>query len=214
MWIFNSLRRRAPETLSLVALPVAIAIAGHAAVIGTSTVLATRTSENPTPPRVVDNSRELVRLSRRVAQSRSLAAVGLNLSDTLPPPPAPTLLDDPSKGTKDPDCSIDNDADRAEKPNRPDGQEEAAGPSRVALLPPLEIERISSLWETADPVESWPEALGAFPEDSEVREVPLKAFRPRTTKQLNALVITSADTQFLLRARDESVWIVRRSLIE
>lgn len=91
MWIFNSLRRRAPETLSLVALPVAIAIAGHAAVIGTSTVLATRTSENPTPPRVVDNSRELVRLSRRVAQSRSLAAVGLNLSDTLPTPPAPTL---------------------------------------------------------------------------------------------------------------------------
>lgn len=76
-----------------------IAIAGHAAVIGTSTVLVTRTSENPKPPEVVDNSRELVRLSRRVAQTCSVAAVGLNLSETLPPPPAPNL-DQASMGTK------------------------------------------------------------------------------------------------------------------
>ena len=196
----------------MVSLPVVIAIAGHAAVIGTSTVLVIRTSENPKPPEVVDNSRELVRLSRRVAQSRSLAAVGLNLSDTLPPPPAPTLLDDPSKGTKDPDCSIDNDADRAEKPNRPDGQREAAGQGRVALLPPLEVEQISSLWETADPVESWPDGVGARPEGSQVRKVPLTAFSPRNALQLNKLVISSTDAQFLLRARDKTVWIVRRSL--
>jgi hypothetical protein len=45
-----------------------------------------------------------------------------------------------------------------------------------------------------------------------VREVPLDSFRSRTTLQLNALVISSPDAEFLLRARDESVWIARRSL--
>ena len=211
MWIFNSLRRSAPENRAMVALPVVIAIAGHAAVIGTSTMLVTRTSENPKPPEVVDNSRELVRLSRRVAQTRSVAAVGLNLSETLPPPPAPKL-DQASTGTKDPDCSSDKTVDRAEKPNRSDGQREAAGQRRVALLPPLEVEQISSLWETADPVESWPDGVGARPEGSQVRKVPLTAFSPRNALQLNKLVISSTDAQFLLRARDKTVWIVRRSL--
>lgn len=214
MWIFNSLRRHAPERLAVVALPVAIAIAGHAAVIGTSTVLATRTTEEPKPPKVVDNSRELVRLSRRVAQSRSVAAVGLNLSNTLPPPPAPDLLDDLSEGKKDPECQPGKKADQGDGANRPDGQRGAARQNTVAVLAPLEVEQVSSLWETGDPVNSWPDGLGAFPDDSEVREVPLEAFSPRTTLQLNALVITSADTQFLLRASDQAVWIVRRSLIE
>ena len=214
MWIFNSLRRHAPEELAMVALPVAIAIAGHAAVIGTSTVLATRTTEGPKPPMVVDNSQELVRLSRRVAQSRSVAAVGLNLSNTLPPPPAPDLLDDLSEGKKDPDCKPEQKADQGDGPNRPDGQRGVVGQNTVAVLAPLEVEQVSALWETGDPVESWPDGLGAFPDDSEVREVPLEAFSPRSTLQLNALVITSANAQFLLRARDEVVWIVRRSLIE
>ena len=211
MWIFNSLRRSAPENLAMVALPVVIAIAGHAAVIGTSTMLVTRTSENPKPPEVVDNSRELVRLSRRVAQTRSVAAVGLNLSETLPPPPAPKL-DQASTGTKDPDCSSDKTVDRAEKPNRPDGQREAAGQRRVALLPPLEVEQISSLWETADPAGRWPDGFGALPEGSQVRKVPLTAFSPRNALQLNKLVVSSIDAEFLLRARDKTVWIIRRSL--
>ena len=188
-----------------------IAIAGHAALIGTSTVLVTRTSENPKPPEVVDNSRELVRLSRRVAQTCSVAAVGLNLSETLPPPPAPNL-DQASMGTKDPNCSSDKTVDRAEKPNRPDGQRESAGQSRVALLPPLEVEQISSLWERADPAGCWPDGFGALPEGSQVRKVPLTAFSLRNALQLNKLVISSTDAEFLLRARDKTVWIVRRSL--
>lgn len=214
MWIFNSLRRRAPESFAVVALPVAIAIAGHVAVIGTSTVLAKRTPEDVKPETVVDNSRELVRLSRRVAQSRSLGAVTLNLSDSLPPPPAPDLFETLSDEEKGDDCQPGQKADEAAEPNRPDNQRGTPRQNTVAVLSPLDAEQIRAVWETGEPVESWPDALDAFPEESEVREVPLEAFSPRTAKQLNMLVMTSSDVQFLLRASDQRVWIVRQSVIE
>ncbi len=212
MWIFNSLRRRVPDGLAMVALPVGIAIAGHAVVIGTSTVLATRTTVESGPPPVIDNSRELVRLSRRVAQTQPLASVGLSLSGTLPPPPAPDLLDVPSGEKQVQNCDPRTKADQEDRTNPSVATGASASQSTMAFLPPLEVQQVSSLWEEGDPVESWPDEFGAFPEDSQVREVPLDSFRPRTTLQLNALVISSPDAEFLLRARDEAVWIARRSL--
>ena len=97
---FSSLRQRAPELL-LLSLPIGLSLVVHSVWI----------SRSGAEPRVgdqqqsvsIDNTAQLVRITRRAAQQQTLAAVGLDLSGTLPPPAADVLqqieLPDPK-----PDC--------------------------------------------------------------------------------------------------------------
>ena len=221
MWTLNFLRRRAPEALPL-ALPLAIAVLIHALLIGLGSWRGRGAEASPPEPAVIDNTPQLVRLSRRINRKEPLVAASvLSLSATLPPPP-PELL----KTTEQPEAKDDcgGRAANGKAANSKAASSKAAnGQAVIARSTPavatafegpesLSPETISRLWGEAVPVAVWPEVFGPVPEGAQIRRLPLKALGGRSAKQLHKLTMTSLSAQFQLRADDQGVWIARQTL--
>ena len=221
MWTLNFLRRRAPEALPL-ALPLAIAVLIHALLIGLGSWRGRGAEASPPEPAVIDNTPQLVRLSRRVNRKEPLVAASvLSLSATLPPPP-PELL----KTTEQPEAKDDcgGRAANGKAANSKAASSKAAnGQAVIARSTPgvatafegpesLSPETISRLWGEAVPVPVWPEVFGPVPEGAQIRRLALKALGGRSAKQLHKLTMTSLSAQFQLRADDQGVWIARQTL--
>lgn len=221
MWTLNFLRRRAPEALPL-ALPLAIAVLIHALLIGLGSWRGRGAEASPPEPAVIDNTPQLVRLSRRINRKEPLVAASvLSLSATLPPPP-PELL----KTTEPPEAKDDcgGRAANGKAANSKAASSKAAnGQAVIARSTPavatafegpesLSPETISRLWGEAVPVAVWPEVFGPVPEGAQIRRLPLKALGGRSAKQLHKLTMTSSSAQFQLRADDQGVWIARQTL--
>ncbi|WP_131456376.1 hypothetical protein [Synechococcus sp. BS56D] len=217
----NFLRRRAPEALPL-ALPLAIAVLIHALLIGLGSWRGRGAEASPPEPAVIDNTPQLVRLSRRINRKEPLVAASvLSLSATLPPPP-PELL----KTTEQPEAKDDcgGRAANGKAANSKAASSKAAnGQAVIARSTPavatafegpesLSPETISRLWGEAVPVPVWPEVFGPVPEGAQIRRLPLKALGGRSAKQLHKLTMTSLSAQFQLRADDQGVWIARQTL--
>lgn len=221
MWTLNFLRRRAPEALPL-ALPLAIAVLIHALLIGLGSWRGRGAEASPPEPAVIDNTPQLVRLSRRINRKEPLVAASvLSLSATLPPPP-PELL----KTTEQPEAKDDcgGRAANGKAANSKAASSKAANGQAViarstpAVAPAFEgpeslsPETISRLWGEAVPVPVWPEVFGPVPEGAQIRRLPLQALGGRSAKQLHKLTMTSSSAQFQLRADDQGVWIARQTL--
>jgi hypothetical protein len=221
MWTLNFLRRRAPEALPL-ALPLAIAVLIHALLIGLGSWRGRGAEASPPEPAVIDNTPQLVRLSRRLNRKEPLVAASvLSLSATLPPPP-PELL----KTTEQPEAK-DGCGGRAANgkaaSSKAANSKAANGQAVIARSTPgvapafegpesLSPETISRLWGEAVPVPGWPELFGPAPEGAQIRRLPLKALGGRSAKQLHKLTMTSSSAQFQLRADDQGVWIARQTM--
>ncbi|WP_131593088.1 hypothetical protein [Synechococcus sp. BS55D] len=217
----NFLRRRAPEALPL-ALPLAIAVLLHALLIGLGSWRGRGAVASPPEPAVIDNTPQLVRLSRRLNRKEPLVAASvLSLSATLPPPP-PELL----KTTEQPEAK-DGCGGRAANgkaaTSKAANSKAASSQAVLARSTPgvatafegpesLSPETISRLWGEAVPVPGWPELFGPAPEGAQIRRLPLKALGGRSAKQLHKLTMTSSSAQFQLRADDQGVWIARQTL--
>lgn len=215
MWTLNSLRQRAPEAWPW-ALPVAVAVVVHGLVIGVSSWMS-RSPSQAVAPVVVDNTRQLVRLSRRMGGQEPLVPSSLlTLSAKLPPPP---VLADASDAAvkpvveKNPTCPPSAPESKAvDKGNAVDNA--TAGPvspsGAGAVAAGVSVDVIRARWEEGTVVQRWPERFGPLPEDIQLRRLPLTAFPGFNVKQLNRLSLTSDADQFLVRADDQGVWIGRR----
>jgi hypothetical protein len=218
MWTLNCLRQRAPEAWPL-ALPVAVAVVIHGLVIGVSSWMS-RSPSKAVAPVVVDNTRQLVRLSRSLGGQEPLVPSSLlTLSAKLPPPPELAAAKDVAAAKpgveKNPACP----------PSAPEGKavdqgnavdNATAGPvipsGAGAVASGVSVNMIRVRWAEGTVVQRWPERFGPLPEGIQLRRLPLTAFPDFNVKQLNRLSLTSSADQFLLRADDEGVWIGRRSL--
>ncbi len=93
---FSSLRQQVSDRFLWV-VPLGIAVVMHILwlAIGARTDgdVSVRTDPSQAEGTVVDNTAQLVRLTRRAVQQQTLPSVGLDLSGTLPPPP-PELIED------------------------------------------------------------------------------------------------------------------------
>jgi len=219
MWTLNSLLRRAPEAWPL-ALPVAVAIVIHAVVIGASS-WRSRAASPAAAATVVDNTRQLVRLSRRLGGQEPLVPSSLlTLSAKLPPPPELVEAKDAAAkpdAEKDPACPPSASGDKAVAKGKAVDQSKAVAKSKavaadkpVAVASGLSVEMIRARWEEGTVAGSWPERFGPLPEGIQLRRLPLTAFPGVNVKQLNRLSLTSDADQFLVRADDQGVWIGRR----
>lgn len=220
MWTLNFLRRRAPEALPL-ALPLAIAVFIHALLIGLGSLRGRGSAAVPPKPAVIDNTAQLVRLSRRINRKEPLvAASALSLSANLPPPP-PELLKPTEQPEAQPEARADcggraanGKAANSKAANGKEGIDRSTPVVAAALENPesLSPETLSRLWREAVPVPVWPDMFGPTPEGAQIRRLPLKAFGGRSAKQLHRLTLTSSSAQFQLRADDQGVWIARQIL--
>ena len=213
MWTLNSLLRRAPEAWPLT-LPVAVAIAIHAAVIAASS-WRSRAAPPAAAATVVDNTRQLVRLSRRLGGQEPLVPSSLlTLSAKLPPPPELVEAKDAAAkpgAEKDPACPPSALEDKAVAKSKAVAKDKAVDKSKpVAVASGLSVEMIRARWEEGTVAGSWPERFGPLPEGIQLRRLPLTAFPGVNVKQLNRLSLTSDADQFLVRADDQGVWIGRR----
>ena len=219
MWNLNSLLRRAPEAWPL-ALPVAVAIVIHAVVIGASS-WRSRAASPAAAATVVDNTRQLVRLSRRLGGQEPLVPSSLlTLSAKLPPPPELVEAKDAAAkpgAEKDPACPPSALEDKAVAKGKAVDQSKAVAKSKavatdkaVAVASGLSVEMIRARWEEGTVAGTWPERFGPLPEGIQLRRLPLTAFPGVNVKQLNRLSLTSEADQFLVRADDQGVWIGRR----
>ena len=219
MWTLNSLLRRAPEAWPL-ALPVAVAIVIHAVVIGVSS-WRSRAAPPAAASTVVDNTRQLVRLSRRLGGQEPLVPSSLlTLSAKLPPPPELVEAKDAAAkpgAEKDPACPPSALEDKAVAKGKAVDQSKAVAKSKavatdkaVAVASGLSVEMIRARWEEGTVAGTWPERFGPLPEGIQLRRLPLTAFPGVNVKQLNRLSLTSDADQFLVRADDQGVWIGRR----
>ena len=138
MLSFNSLRQRAPELLA-VAIPLGIAVAIH----GVWILVGSRAAADPKgtalaeggDSTVVDNTAQLVRITRRAAQQQTLASVGFDLSDTLPSPPGDEeTVDLPDEPV--PDCPADASAEGSVEPTQDSSatSSSSANPRERALV--------------------------------------------------------------------------------
>lgn len=221
MWTLNFLLRRAPEAWPL-ALPVAVAIVIHAVVIGASS-WRSRAAPPAAAATVVDNTRQLVRLSRRLGGQEPLVPSSLlTLSAKLPPPPELVEAKDAAAkpgAEKDPACPPSASGDKAVAKSKavakakPVDNAPAGSPrplAAVAVASGLSVEMIRARWEEGTVAGSWPERFGPLPEGIQLRRLPLTAFPGVNVKQLNRLSLTSDADQFMVRADDQGVWIGRR----
>jgi len=210
MWTLNFLRRRVSDARP-VAIPLAVAVVIHAVVIAVSSWRGRQAAAAAQAPSIVDNTRQLIRLSRRLRQQDPLVpSAMLSLSDKLPPPPPDLLKVAPAtEGEEANRCDSKTvGAARAVPATSAEGDSQATRSSSPVPSP----ESISALWSQATPVLAWPQVFGPIPEGVQVRRFALTAFPGLSAKQLHKLTLTSASDQFLVRANDQAVWVARRSL--
>ena len=210
---FNFLRQRLSNRL-LLAIPVGLAVAVHGVLIGVSGRLHQGRAAAVKP--AVDNTAQLVRITRRAVQQQQVAAVSLDLSSSLPPPEL--LLE----GGESLPVELESDC----PPMTSDGLKQgikragAARPVASALedrpsvvfkqaadatrtLPPPEPGELPQIWRRALGVPIWPRQLGEKPASAQFREVSKQDLEGRSVQELNQQTFTIGEDVFrLLRLRD------------
>jgi hypothetical protein len=217
---FSSLRQRAPELL-LLSLPIGLSLVVHSVWI----------SRSGAEPRVgdqqqsvsIDNTAQLVRITRRAAQQQTLAAVGLDLSGTLPPPAADVLqqieLPDPK-----PDCppkqqrvitKVVPDASAPAASVAPEEETAQRQDTVVATAPnapsqPLDGDGLDRLWGQAMGVPIWPDdLLGPKPVVGELRELSLGDVSGLDATDLHQRSVQAEAGTYLVKVFGDRVFLLR-----
>ena len=238
MLSFNSLRQRAPELLA-VAIPLGLAVAIQALwiLVGSRAAADPKGSASPDggDSTVVDNTAQLVRITRRAAQQQTLASVGLDLSGTLPSPlgdeetvdlpEAPLPECPPASGTEElvqsdqpspaKSSSRANPTQRQPLSALTPTREDPALLAAEELTTPAAIEinatSIMGFWRQAMGVPVWPKEIGPRRDDVELRELSLKDFQGREAKQLHNLEVTTQTATYQLKVLGDRVLLLKTS---
>ena len=231
MLSFNSLRQRAPELLA-VTIPLGIAIAIHAVwiLVGSRAAADPKGSVGPDGEEVavVDNTAQLVRITRRAAQQRNLSAVGLDLSGTLPSPlddvEPVDLPDQPAVDCPPPvdaggqEVSAPKTSTVQQKPPSVAARTQEVPPLQAAdELPPAETLAINAtsvkaFWQQAMGVPIWPKELGPKQEAVELRELSLADFQGRSAKELHNTAVSMESATYQLKVLGDRVLILKTPL--
>ena len=234
---FSFLRQHLSNWL-LAALPIGLAVAVHGVWIGVSGRLHQGRAASLAP--AVDNTAQLVRITRRAVQQQRVAAVSLDLSSSLPPPPPELLLEGEDSLTPDPepDCapmtaeSADQRADgglvSADEKGQGSERVEAAGPVPPAstagspaaseqgsdaerALPPPEPAELPQIWRRAVGVPIWPRQLGEKPDSAQFREVSKQDLKGRSVQELNQQSFVVGEDVFRFLRLGDRLLILRQT---
>ena len=205
---FNSLRQHLSNRL-LLAIPVGLAVAVHGVWIGVSGRLH-QGRDAPVKP-AVDNTAQLVRITRRAVQQQQVAAVSLDLGSSLPPPPPELLME----GEESLPLELESDCPPMTSDGQKQGNERAEaaspvpsasedGPSAVSnqgavatrTLPPPEPAELPQIWRRALGVPIWPRQLGEKPASAQFREVSKQDLEGRSVQELNQQIFTTGEDVF------------------
>ena len=217
---FSSLLHRAPELL-LLALPVGLSLVVHSVWISRSGA-ESRVGDSDQSVSI-DNTAQLVRITRRASQQQTLAAVGLDLSGTLPPPAADVLqkieLPDPK-----PDCPLQQErvttkvlpdvsaptAIPAPQEQTAQRQETVVATAPSAPLQALDGDALDRLWGLAMGVPVWPEdLLGPKPVIGELRELSLDDVADMDATDLHELSVEAESGTYLVKVFGDRVFLLR-----
>jgi len=225
---FSFLRQHVPDLLPI-AVPVGLAVLVHGVWIGFSPPQRRLDAESGI---TVDNTAQLVRITRRVVQQQTLPAVGLDLSGTLPPPPPDLLIpvgDPPEAAAAD--CPPQQDADgSALRSDGADVAESSSAPKptpsqsqprneqkEVAdadLLPPAgtpeELAWIERLWNRAFGVPIWPKQLGPRQPGVNLREISLEDLGTVDVEELLSRSLAQGDVSFALKLVGDRLFILKK----
>ena len=217
---FSSLRQRAPELL-LLSLPIGLSLVVHSVWI----------SRSGAEPRVgnqqqsvsIDNTAQLVRITRRAAQQQTLAAVELDLSDTLPPPAADVLqqieLPDPKPDCPPkqqqvitkvlPDASASS-ASTALQEEIAQRQETVVTTAPNTPSQSLDGDVLDRLWGQAMGVPIWPDdLLGPKPVIGELRELSLGDVSGMDATDLHQRSVQAESGRYLVKVFGDRVFLLR-----
>lgn len=236
MLSFNSLRRHASNWL-LLSIPVGLAVAVHGVWIGVSGRMHQDKAALVDP--AVDNTSQLVRITRRAVQQQRVAAVSLDLSDTLPPPP-PELLAEGGESLPvelESDCppmTVESGAVATEGGlMAADGQKQGNNPAQAAkslalasgdgsppvsmqqpdaarTLPPLDPAELPQIWRRALGVPIWPRQLGEKPLTAQFREVSKQDLEGRSVLELNQQSFEVGEQTFRFLPLGDRLLILRQ----
>ena len=217
---FSSLRQRAPELL-LLALPVGLSLVVHSVWISRDGA-ESRVGDSDQSVSI-DNTAQLVRITRRASQQQTLAAVGLDLSGTLPPPAADVLqqieLPDPK-----PDCppkqqrvitKVVPDASAPAASAAPEEETAQRQDTVVATAPnapsqPLDGDGLDRLWGQAMGVPIWPDdLLGPKPVVGELRELSLGDVSGLDATDLHQRSVQAEAGRYLVKVFGDRVFLLR-----
>ena len=219
---FNSLRQHLSNWL-LLAIPVGLAVAVHGVWIGVSGRLH-QVRDAPVKP-AVDNTAQLVRITRRAVQQQQVAAVSLDLSSSLPPPPPELLMEGeeslPLELASDcPPMTSDgltqgNERAEAARPV-PYASEDAPpavshqGADATRTLPPPEAAELPQIWRRSLGVPIWPRQLGEKPASAQFREVSKQDLVGRSVQDLNQQTFAVGEDVFRFLRLGDRLLILRQ----
>ena len=217
--------------------PLAIAVLVHAAWIGfdakaehekRSDISNTQNNEH------IDNTVQLIRLTRLSSQGGMRQSTGLDLSSTLPPPP-PEL-----KGTTEQKAPIETNQDCGARenqqtenqsngslatnqaPNPVGSPKNLGGQSKTTTReggkpeeqPPLNPESIKEIWRKAMGVPIWPTDLGERDQSVELKELSLAFFNGMAADDLNGLEILTTSHRYKIKVFNDRVFILKDQYTE
>ena len=219
---FNSLRQHLSNWL-LLAIPVGLAVAVHGVWIGVSGRLH-QVRDAPVKP-AVDNTAQLVRITRRAVQQQQVAAVSLELSSSLLPPPPELLMEGeeslPLELASDcPPMTSDgltqgNERAEAARPV-PSASEDAPpavshqGADGTRTLPPPEAAELPQIWRRSLGVPIWPRQLGEKPASAQFREVSQQDLVGRSVQDLNQQTFAVGEDVFRFLRLGDRLLILRQ----
>ena len=219
--------------------PVGIALLIHAVWIGLNAQRETAeqsTTLKPQNNERVENTVQLIRLTKLSSDYWKSQSDELALSATLPPPPPPELKEkdsiDLQEGNTTQDCppvearQTDNENGEMASANRSDlktrqnsadtlssGSDQINSPenedSELAASPLPNRESILSIWREAMGVPIWPNGLGERDQSVELRELSLSFFEPITAEDLDGLEILAESERFRIQVIGKRVLILK-----
>lgn len=220
---FNSLRKHLSNRL-LLAIPIGLAVAVHGVWIGVSGRLHQGRAASAKP--AVDNTAQLIRITRRAVQQQQVAAVSLDLSSSLPPPPPELLMEgdeslslelesDCPPMTSDGQKQADERAEAARPvPSPPDDGRSAVsnqGADVTRTLPPPEPAELPQIWRRALGVPIWPRQLGEKPASTQFREVSKQDLEGRSVQELNQQTFTIGEDVFRFLRLGDRLLILKQT---
>ena len=235
---FNFLRQHLSKRL-LLAIPIGLAVAVHGVWIGVSGRLH-QGKDAPAKP-AVDNTAQLVRITRRAVEQQQVAAVSLDLSSSLPPPPPELLMegeetpplefesDCPPLKDESADLAAENGERTANGQKQGNERTEAArpvssaasddGPPEVSkqrsdtalALLPLEPAELPQIWRRAVGVPIWPRQLGEKPDSAQFREVSKQDLKGRSVQELNQQSFVVGEDVFRFLRLGDRLLILRQT---
>ena len=219
---FNFLRQPLSNRL-LLAIPVGLAVVVHGVWIGVSGRLH-QGKDAPVKP-AVDNTAQLVRITRRAVQQQQVAAVSLDLSSSLPPPPPELLMEGeeslpPELESDCPPMTSDGQKQGNERAEaaRPVPSRSDDGPSAVPnqkadatrILPPLKAAELPQIWRRSLGVPIWPRQLGEKPASAQFREVSRQDLEGRSVQELNQQTFAVGEDVFRFLRLGDRLLILRQ----